>query len=210
MSAVAVDHDSGGSPTTTHSIPRDLPDELDRMSLRAGQTGVMAPKSITPVYTCEECGKTTTRLLGFVALLKLPGDGDRAAQTSRHTAVLGTCAAHRDRMAARFATLAAASGEVITVSDEPFELRPAHVDAWYAQVDQTFAQSLAEADHPVPNTAIAVNAPEDLPTACPHCGGELSWGTGRHVADAAARCHAQAWECLGCRAAGLLTDAPAR
>ncbi|MEU1550811.1 hypothetical protein [Nocardia sp. NPDC005745] len=168
-------------------------------------------RTITPMYTCAVCGKTTTRLLGFIAVLKLSGDGEGGGQASRHAAVLGTCAAHRDRIPEQFAAQAAVRGEVISVSDEPVALRPAQVPDWYVEVERAAAEALASVGYPIDNTFIPVSSPDELPSTCPHCGGELSWGTGPHVADAAARGDASAWECLDCRAAGLLqpTDRPA-
>jgi hypothetical protein len=103
-------------------------------------------RTITQVYTCAVCGKTTTRLLGFSAVLKLPDDGEGGGQASRHVAVLGTCAAHRDRIPEQFAAQAAARGEVISVLDELVPLRPAQVEvsdptAWHlvnrTQVDRS-------------------------------------------------------------------------
>ncbi|MFI5541644.1 hypothetical protein ACIA5H_35215 [Nocardia sp. NPDC051900] len=116
--------------------------------------------------------------------------------------MLRTCAAHRDRIPEQFAAQAAARGEVISVPDEPVALRPAQVQDWYIEVERAAAEALASVGYPIDNTFIPVNAPDDLPSTCPHCGGELAWGIGPHVADAAARGNASAWECLGCRAAG--------
>ncbi|MGK8525034.1 hypothetical protein ACRS6B_27425 [Nocardia asteroides] len=70
-------------------------------------------RTITPVYTRAVCGKTTTRLLGFIAVVKLSDGGEGRGQASRHATVLGTCAAHRDRIPEQFAAQAAARGEVI-------------------------------------------------------------------------------------------------
>lgn len=163
----------------------------------------MARTAITSVHTCAVCRKKTTRLLGFYALVNLASDtGGRA---SRHTAVLGTCAAHREQIPALFAADAAAKGEAVWVCDEPFMLRPDQVEDWYASIDRTFAETLTTAGiAPAGGALIPVHTPDGLPRNCPHCGGELSWGTGPHVADAEARGNAFAWECLGCGSAGLL------
>src|SRR4030088_844950 len=91
------------------------------------------------MHTCVVYGQTTSRLLGFAALVNLAdAEGKRA---SRHTAVLGTCAAHRDQVPERFAAAAAAKGEVVWVCENPFPLRPAQVEGWYATVDQLIAEA---------------------------------------------------------------------
>ncbi len=51
---------------------------------------------------------------------------------------------------------------------------------------------------------IVVNTPEQLPRVCPHCGGELAWDSGPHVAEVVERGNAFAWECVNCRSAGIL------
>ncbi|PPI89059.1 hypothetical protein [Nocardia nova] len=53
-------------------------------------------------------------------------------------------------------------------------------------------------------TIARMTDPENLPRDCPHCGDEIACGTGPHVTEAAARGHAHAWECSGCRSAGML------
>lgn len=162
----------------------------------------MARAAITPVYTCAVCNKPTTRLQGFAALVNLTDD-DKGTRASRHTAVLGACAAHHAQIPERFAADAAAKGEVVWTCDEPFALRPAQVEQWYADVDQLIIDAGISAGVLPADAFIPVTSPGQVPQACPHCGGELSWGTGPHVADAAARGNATAWECLNCHAAGL-------
>ena len=161
----------------------------------------MARAAITPVHTCAVCGKTTTRLLGFAALVNLTDDDSTRA--SRHTVVLGACAAHRYQVPERFAAQAAAKGEVVWVCDEPFPLRPAQVEHWYAEVDRFIVEAGISAGVLPADAFIPVTSPDQVPQECPHCGGELSWGTGPHVSDAAARGNAVAWECLDCHAAGI-------
>jgi len=163
----------------------------------------MVRSAITPVYSCAVCGKTTTRLQGFAALVNLSDEQGQLA--SRYTAVLGGCAAHRAEIPQRFADDAAAKGEVAWICDEPVELRPAHVEQWYADVDRFLVKAgVAAGVLPAGTSHISISSPEQVPRSCPHCGGDLSWGTGPHVADARARGNAIAWECLDGRAAGIL------
>jgi hypothetical protein len=161
----------------------------------------VALTKITPVYTCAVCGKRTNRLLGFAALVNVTGE--QPARASSRIKVLGTCAAHRDQIPGRFAQEVAGLGEVVWVSD-PIDLRPADVNEWYVVAQQVIVDAGREAGVLPDNASIPISSPEDVPQGCPHCGGELSWGTGPHVADAQARGKALAWECLDCRAAGLL------
>lgn len=164
----------------------------------------MARAEMTPAYTCEVCGKNTSRLLGFAAVVRLTGPGASAGKTSRHTAVLGTCAGHRDQIPQRFADQATAKGEVQWIADEPADLRPSEVQDWYAAVDRILTEAMISTGAAPSEALIPVVMPEDVPSACPHCGSALSWHTGPHVEDAAARDGAMAWECRGCGAAGML------
>lgn len=165
----------------------------------------MARAEITPAYTCAVCGKNTSRLLGFAAVVRLTGPGKASGKISRHTAVLGTCASHRDQIPQRFADQAAAKGEVQWLANEPSDLRPGEVQDWYAAIDRILAEAMISTGAAPAEALIPVVMPEDVPTACPHCDGVLSWGTGPHVEDAAARDRAMAWECRNCGAAGMLT-----
>jgi hypothetical protein len=106
-------------------------------------------------------------------------------------------------MPGRFAADAAAKGEVVWICDEPIPLRPSQVEDWYAEADRFIAQAGIDAGVLPIDALIPVASPDQVPQHCPHCGGELSWGAGPHVADAAARADAVAWECLSCRAAGI-------
>ncbi|WP_280471250.1 hypothetical protein [Nocardia cyriacigeorgica] len=161
----------------------------------------MRRTQVTAVYTCAVCRKPTSRLLGFAAVVNLAGEDVRA---SRHTAVMGYCAAHRDQIPNRFTDEVATKGEVLWVCDEPFDLRPSQVEGWYIDVDRIFATTVDNTGATRGAAMIEVNTPEQLPRVCPHCDGELAWDVGPHVAEAAERRNAFAWECVDCRSAGIL------
>ncbi len=162
----------------------------------------MGRTRVTPIYTCAVCAKPTSRLFGFAAVINLADDD--GVRASRHTAVMGYCAAHRDQIPNRFTDDAAAKGEGMWVCDEPFDLRPSQVESWYVDVDRIFATTADSTGATRGAAIIEVNTPEQLPRTCPHCDGDLSWDTGPHVAEAAERGDAFAWECSNCRSAGLL------
>lgn len=158
----------------------------------------MAPRPITRVFNCDICRKPTSRLLGVGAGVVTH---DTLAPSLR-TAVLGYCGAHRDDVLPRFVDALALAGNVQWVSDPPVELRPAQVDAFLATVDRTMGAGPGAHGAPPPGEVDLHSPPEN----CPHCSGRLSWDTGPHVADAALRTAARAWECPSCNAAGLLSE----
>lgn len=163
----------------------------------------MRAMGYTRPQSCTICGKPTTRLFGVIAGVAPAG---RNGGSLRST-VLGYCAAHRDEVLPRYLFELGEAGEVTLISDPPAELRTADVDGFLRWADLETSGTLAEwAGH---EAIRPLDSPPDVPSACPHCGGQLSWGTGPHVADAAVREHAIAWECLGsCGAAGMLMNAP--
>ena len=105
---------------------------------------------------------------------------------------IGYCFDHRDLVLEQWRAGLEEAGEVKWISEggEIRDLRPAGVPEFLAQADSVFQQMLPQGD------ALSSGA-------CPHCGSEVSWGTGPHVDDAKQRPGTKAWECTGCGAAGL-------
>jgi hypothetical protein len=155
-------------------------------------------RTITPACSCEVCSKPTSRLLGFAAGLLVDDE-----TPSSHIAALGYCAAHRDRIPELFVARAAAKGTVHWMPDAPVELRPADVEDFLATAARVIHQAGVDAGFLPPLQE--VRSMEDVSKDCRHCGHPISWGTGPHVEDAAARPgRAAAWECRGCGATGIL------
>jgi hypothetical protein len=145
-------------------------------------------RAITPSCFCITCGRPTTRLYGVGAAVDLAdGSGIRAKGE-----VIGYCFDHRDLVLGQWRAALEEAGEVkwISEGDEIRDLRPAGVSEFLAQADSVFQQLLPQGE--------ALN-----PGACPHCGSEVSWGSGPHVDDAKQRPGTMAWDCTGCGAAGL-------
>lgn len=144
------------------------------------------------VYTCQVCTKRTSRMLGLIAAVKTP-DGGGVIRAR----VYGFCASHREDILPLFMSEAEALGEATLLSEPPSLLRPEDVPSfnmWVAgEMRDINTQSGARLD---------LNSP---PQRCPHCDGPLMWDAGPHVADAARRPPARAWECSACGAAGVLT-----
>jgi hypothetical protein len=105
----------------------------------------------------------------------------------------------------RFATDVGRDGEVVFISEPAAELRPADAAPFVADADSMAAEA---AEGLLGPTARIELRNGHMPDACPHCGGRLSYGTGAHVPDAAARGNAIAWECLDCQAAGMVFGTP--
>jgi predicted RNA-binding Zn-ribbon protein involved in translation (DUF1610 family) len=124
---------------------------------------------------------------------------------SLRSAVLGYCAAHKDLVAAKYADQLASEGDVEWLADPPAELRPGDVAGFLASVDRMLTDGIAE-NMDVPGGKALTPVTDHVPENCPHCGAELSWGTGPHVSDAARRPRAIAWQCTECGAAGMLTS----
>lgn len=145
-------------------------------------------RAITPSCSCLTCGRPTTRLYGVGAAVELAdGSGIRAKGEA-----IGYCLDHRDVVLEQWRTGLEEAGEIkwISEGDEIRDLRPAGVPEFLAQADSVFLQMLPQGE------ALS-------PGGCPHCGGEVSWGTGPHVDDAKQRAGTKAWECTSCGAAGV-------
>jgi len=160
-------------------------------------------KTSPRAYFCDVCNQQTSRLFGFVAAIRVLATDDKP-MTRFRSAVRGYCAAHRDEVPGRFAADAAAEGDVVFIGEPPAELRPAEADHFLKAADH---MATDDAERGGMNARIEL---EDgmAPQTCPHCGGRLSYRTGPHVADAAARASAIAWECLDCQAAGMMFGTP--
>lgn len=120
----------------------------------------------------------------------------------------GYCRRHRDDVPGRFLADAQQRGTIQWSFDsdgeEPAELRPAEVDDWWHETGTVLMQAASESGA-MPNAYQPIDPAQGLPRQCPHCAGQLSWGTGPHAAEAAAyEGHGIAWECPDCGAAGLL------
>ena len=107
--------------------------------------------------------------------------------------VIGYCLNHRDVVLGQWRAALEELGEIewISEGDQVVDLRPADVPDFLVGADQVFLETLPQGDAANPSGA------------CPHCGGDVSWGTGPHVGDAAQRRGATAWECTSCGAAGM-------
>jgi hypothetical protein len=155
----------------------------------------------SPSYACDVCEKPTSRLLGFLAEIRLP-DGET---TRIRSSVRGYCAAHRAAVRERFAADAAVEGTVGWLDDDPATLRPAQVQDWLDNVDRAIALAHAGAGG-IPAGVQASLVVAGGQSTCPHCGERVSVGSGSHVDEAASRSAAEAWQCPGCGAAGLLAS----
>jgi len=163
----------------------------------------------TPTIGCDVCGKTTSRLMGFAAVITLRlADGTKASRFQ--SSARGFCRAHREEIPARFLADVKAEGEVVWQAPEPAMLRPGNLPSFSRDMDELSLEIVealggapADAQHHIfTSDALREGAP---PKACMHCGGRLSWGTGPHVKDALKRQgRADPWECLDCGAAGIL------
>ena len=163
----------------------------------------------TGIASCDVCEKPTSRMMGFFAVLKVTDEGGEVFTRVR-TSVRGFCLKHKPEIAPRFMADAEAEGEILWCAPEPALLRPNEISRFERDIDAMTnlvgeAHGLNEPD--THRTSFFTGeSGGDLPTTCPHCQARLSWGTGPHVKDAEARNgRAFAWECTGCRAAGMLT-----
>lgn len=161
-----------------------------------------------PAVGCDVCGKPTSRLMGFAAVVSIK-DGDAKPLTRIRSSARGFCLAHRDAIAPRFLADVEAEGEVLWQAPEPKMLRPSDIQQFHTEMNE-MAVGLGEEMGISPERAqiemnLTAGGHISVPDACPHCGGRLSWDTGPHVRDALERPgFARAWECLDCRAAGML------
>lgn len=156
----------------------------------------------TRAYTCELCPRPTTRLFGFMLVVRPTGQN---AAPSIRTAVHGYCLQHRDQVATGFPSAMRELGEVEMISDPPAELRSDDVADFTTFVDFERARFMQELGVPVQPFDGTL---DDPPHQCPHCGATLAWDDGPHVLEAAQRDNARAWVCSGCGAAGILTGRP--
>lgn len=157
----------------------------------------------TKTFTCEVCQKPTTRMFGFLGTVTPTDQDPGKGGVSLRSAVHGYCREHRELVAAGFPAALAAEGTANLISDPPSELRPDDLSAFEAAVDQMRMRFAVEAGLPLGKVDVT-QAPEE----CPHCGAKLAWREGPHAAEAARRPDAEAWECTGCGAAGMLIFGP--
>jgi hypothetical protein len=158
--------------------------------------------SRTRAFNCEVCSQPTSRLYGVMAGVEMPGHVQ-----SGQSAVLGYCARHKDEVVPGFLASLASQGETRLLTDPPAELRPAEADAFLVWADRTLSGAISEFAEV--DTVLPLANSSEVPERCPHCNGQLSWGTGPHLREAGQRPGAVAWECLECGAAGMLFGAPA-
>src|SRR4051794_16230545 len=95
-----------------------------------------AVREVTPTYRCEVCGKVTSRLLGFFAVVSTVNSAENGSQrTSARSWVAAVCLRHREEISQRFEAEVAAAGHVEFMGTPPAELRPADVAGFRASVD---------------------------------------------------------------------------
>jgi predicted RNA-binding Zn-ribbon protein involved in translation (DUF1610 family) len=152
------------------------------------------------VFQCEVCGRPTTRMFGFLGSVAPRDEGGGQRGVSLRSAINGYCRQHREQVATGFPDALRSEGEVGFLGEPPAELRPGTVPAFLAAVDEMRLSFIDAVGLPAGAHQGDLDA---APEACPHCGGELAWAAGPHVAEAASRGNAIAWECTGCGAAGL-------
>jgi hypothetical protein len=153
----------------------------------------MPQRASTRQHRCERCGKPTSRLFGVGAGVQL-ADPDRSQV---RVAALGYCLEHRENVVPDWRRSLELDGTVEWMPDEPVDLRPRDADAFVAETERTLAKEFGG--------FTSVESTEQVPQECPHCGGRLGWGGGPHAGDARVlKGKAFAWECLDCKAGGLL------
>jgi predicted RNA-binding Zn-ribbon protein involved in translation (DUF1610 family) len=124
---------------------------------------------------------------------------------SFRSAVHGYCRAHRELVAEGFPAALRAEGDAEIISDPPAELRPDSVARFQAGIDE-LRVSFVDATG-LPGGTYHGDV-ESAPKNCPHCGATIAWRSGPHLSEAAGRGNAEAWECTGCGAAGMLVFTP--
>lgn len=147
----------------------------------------------TGVWLCEICGKRVSRLLGMAGAIELPAGGGRVRPVVR-----GYCGSHRGEVRQEFLDELEAAGRVAWVGEPDVELRPREALAWLRFIDEELSSAWTDGPGLV----------RSRDGSCPHCIGQVSWGTGPHVSDSADRPGGVAWECLDCGAAGIAYLAP--
>lgn len=155
----------------------------------------------TRAFRCEVCSQPTSRLFGVVAAVEMPDHVPSGRST-----VLGYCARHKAEVVPGFLESLANEGTPQLVSDPPVELRPAEAEGFLALADGVLSGAIGDVGGTEGFRPVADRS--EIPEKCPHCQGRLSWGTGPHVREAGRRPGVVAWECLDCRAAGMLLGAP--
>lgn len=142
----------------------------------------------SPVWSCEVCDQTVSRLLGMAGGVELPNGGVRVRPVVR-----GYCSSHKDDVREGFREELEAVGTILWFGTPDVELRPREAPAWLKYADLQLGSAV------VSQAAASISGDGE----CPHCAAHVSWGTGPHIHEAASRMHAVAWECPKCGAGGV-------
>ena len=142
----------------------------------------------TGIWECATCGQTVSRLLGMAGVVELHEGGVRIRPVVR-----GYCGARRDAVRQTFVRELERVGTIQWLGEPDVELRPRNALVWITEAEMRFASSM-------PGGRGFSRSKEGR---CPHCCGDVAWGTGPHADDDSVRPGCVPWVCTNCRAAGV-------